>query len=209
MAAGECPFRASCAARASGLTSAHFLTGTPSDPPSQLHVGVEPVAQRVAHQVDGQGGHEDREAGEGGDPPRVEHVDASLAEHVAPGRRRRLHAQAQERQERFQDDHAGHLQRGDDDDHRDEVRQDLAEDEARVAHVERAAARMNSRSRMASVSARMTRAYSGQSAMPSTMIMLTRLGPSTAMTARASSTKGNVSMTLTSVMMVQSMRPAK
>src|SRR2546425_6267227 len=41
IAAGECPFRASCAARASGLTSAHFLTGTPPDPPSQLHVGVE------------------------------------------------------------------------------------------------------------------------------------------------------------------------
>ena len=34
--------------------------------------------------------------------------------------------------------------------------------------------------------------------------MLSRLGPSTAITARASSTNGNVSMTLMSVMMIQS-----
>ncbi len=39
--------------------------------------------------------------------------------------------------------------------------------------------------------------------------MLRRLGPSTAMTARARSTNGNVSITFTAVMIAQSMRPPK
>ncbi len=39
--------------------------------------------------------------------------------------------------------------------------------------------------------------------------MLTRLGPSTAITARASSTNGKVSMTLITVMMIQSVREPK
>ena len=39
--------------------------------------------------------------------------------------------------------------------------------------------------------------------------MFGRLGPSTAMTASASSTNGNVSTTLTIVMIVQSIRPPK
>ena len=49
----------------------------------------------------------------------------------------------------------------------------------------------------------------GHPATPSTMIMFTRFGPSTAMTASASSTNGNVSMTLMSVMIVQSVLPPK
>ena len=39
--------------------------------------------------------------------------------------------------------------------------------------------------------------------------MLTMLGPSTAMTASARSTKGKVSITLITVMIVQSVRPPK
>ena len=76
---------------------------------SERQVGVEPVAEGVAHQVDHERGDEDREAGEGGDPPGVQHVDAPFAQHVAPGRGGRLHAEAQEREERFEDDDLGHL----------------------------------------------------------------------------------------------------
>src|ERR1700730_345184 len=47
-------------------------------------MGVEPVAEGVAHQVDRERSDEDGGAGESGDPPGVEHVDAALAEHVAP-----------------------------------------------------------------------------------------------------------------------------
>src|SRR5687767_3403810 len=46
---------------------------------SHLHVRVEPVAQGVAHEIDRERRDEDGEAGEGGDPPRVEHVHASFA----------------------------------------------------------------------------------------------------------------------------------
>ena len=102
-------------------------------------MGVEPVAQRIAHEVDHERGDEDGEAGEGGDPPRVEHVDAALAEHVAPRRGRGLDAQAQEGEERLEDDHLGHLQGRDDHDGGDEVGEDLPEDDPRVAHAEGAA----------------------------------------------------------------------
>ena len=79
--------------------------------------------------------------GKGRDPPRVEHVDAALAQHVAPGRGRGLDAQTEERQERLQDDHARHLERRDDDDRRHQVREDLAEDDTQVPKPEGAARR--------------------------------------------------------------------
>src|SRR5687768_4143352 len=63
--------------------------------PLHLQMGVEPVAQRVAHEVDDERGDEDGQAGEGRDPPRVQHVEPALAEHVAPGGRGRLHAEAE------------------------------------------------------------------------------------------------------------------
>src|SRR5215831_5925585 len=105
----------------------------------EFHVGIEPVAQGIPHQVDDEGREEDREAREGGDPPRVEHVEAALAQHVAPRRRGRLDAEAQEGQERLEDDHLSHLQRRDDHDCRGEVGHDLAEHDPQVAHAEGAA----------------------------------------------------------------------
>src|SRR3989449_4553654 len=108
-------------------------------PKLKLHVRVEPVAERVAHQVDRERRQKDREPRERRDPPGVQHVHAALAEHVAPRRRRRLHAEPEEGQERLEDDHLGHLEGRDDDDGGHEVRQDLAEDDPRVAHPERPA----------------------------------------------------------------------
>src|SRR3712207_7663709 len=54
---------------------------------------------------------EDRQAGDRRHPPLVEHVEPPVAEHAAPRRDRRLHAQSEEAQERLQDDHLGHLER--------------------------------------------------------------------------------------------------
>ena len=68
---------------------------------------------------------------------------------VAPGRRRRVDAEAEEADERLGDDVAGDDQRGGDDDRAEGVGQDVAEDDPPVARRRRpCAASTNSRSRI-------------------------------------------------------------
>ena len=64
------------------------------------------VAQPVAEQVDRQHQHEQRDARDGDHPRAEEHVLLALRDHQAPGRRRRRHAEAEERQRRFEQDSA-------------------------------------------------------------------------------------------------------
>ena len=59
----------------------------------ELRVGR--VAQPVAEHVEAEHQHQDREAGKDRQPGRVENVLEALADHAAPGRRRRPYAQAE------------------------------------------------------------------------------------------------------------------
>ena len=60
--------------------------------------GIEDVADAVPQQVEGDHRNEDGQAGIDHQPRRRLDIAASLGEHVAPFRRRRLDAEAQERQ---------------------------------------------------------------------------------------------------------------
>src|SRR5581483_6137829 len=61
----------------------------PPSPPLQLEPGVEPVAQAVAEQVEGEHGQADRDAGEQDHPRRLAiEVGGIAAQHQAPGRGR-------------------------------------------------------------------------------------------------------------------------
>ena len=67
-----------------------------------VHLGVEGVAQAVAHQVEGQDGRQQADAGGNPDEPVVgEHVGVvDVVDDVAPRGERELHAQAEERERR-------------------------------------------------------------------------------------------------------------
>ena len=59
--------------------------------------GVEGVAQAVTEQVDAENDEDDKQAGEDPHPPgAADQEGLRLLHHVAPGRSRLLHAQAQE-----------------------------------------------------------------------------------------------------------------
>src|SRR5688572_19146652 len=57
---------------------------------------IEGVAEAVAHQVDGEHGQENREAGEGGQPPGHADEVAPERDHLAPGGIRAAGADAEE-----------------------------------------------------------------------------------------------------------------
>src|SRR5437763_16886404 len=63
---------------------------------------IERVAERIAEQIEGEHGEADRHARENGHPGRrLGELDGRAAQHEAPGRRRLLHAEAEERQRRL------------------------------------------------------------------------------------------------------------
>ena len=74
----------------------------------------------------------DREAGIDDEVRRREVVRLSLTDHLAPGRRRRLDAEADVAQRRLEEDRRGQAEAGIDEDHRHEVRQDVADQDAVV-----------------------------------------------------------------------------
>jgi len=57
------------------------------------HVGVKGVAQAVAHVVDRQHRHQDAQTRKDGRPPSDLQIGDRVAEHVPPGRGRRLNAE--------------------------------------------------------------------------------------------------------------------
>src|SRR6266403_4610834 len=75
---------------------------------------IEEIAQGVAHDVEGEHGQHDRQPGEGRDPRAALDVLPALAEDVAPARRGRGDAEAEERQTRLRADGGGDVERGHD-----------------------------------------------------------------------------------------------
>src|SRR5262249_24979982 len=118
-------------ARAIGNTRRPVYT-----PISLLEPRVERVAQAVAEQIEPEHGDEDRQAGEERDPRvRLDERDVGL-EIPAPTRRRRLRAEPKERKRRLHDDRRRDAERRRHDDRRQAVRQDVAEQDPRIAHAD-------------------------------------------------------------------------
>src|SRR4051794_12672744 len=91
---------------------------------------IEGVTQPIAEQVESQHCDEDGHAREEHEvPDRVE--PGRFREHAAPAGRRRADAHAEERQRRLEQDVRRDQQGGVDQDRRDQVRQDLLEDDVR------------------------------------------------------------------------------
>src|SRR5713101_3592203 len=65
---------------------------------TRVEIGIERVAERVSHEIDGHHGHEERGAGEEGQPVARVHVLPALGEHAAPRRDGDGHAETEERQ---------------------------------------------------------------------------------------------------------------
>src|SRR4029077_17627507 len=77
--------------------------------------GIEEVAQCVADDVEGEHGQHDRDPGERRDPGATLDVLTALAEDVAPARRGRWDAEAEERQACLGADGRRDVERGHDD----------------------------------------------------------------------------------------------
>ena len=71
---------------------------------SDLQLRIEPVAQGVAEQVEAEHGERDGDAREDRDPRRALGVFRPAPQHQAPGRDRLLHAEAEKRQRRLEQD---------------------------------------------------------------------------------------------------------
>src|SRR5438552_17625972 len=94
---------------------------------------VESVAQTVADVVDGNDRQENKQPRENGRPCGVIHFGWRVLEHIAPGWRGRLHAEAQIAEARFRNNGGADSQGGGDDDGTERVWQDMAEDHAPVS----------------------------------------------------------------------------
>src|SRR5215203_1916364 len=68
---------------------------------------IEDVAQTVAEEVKGEDGDQEGDAGRQAQPRFVSQVARALADHLAPGRRRRLDAETDEAEARLQADRRG------------------------------------------------------------------------------------------------------
>src|ERR1019366_3877873 len=93
---------------------------------------IQGILQAVAEQVERQNGQQQRDARESHVPPGGVEDGGGRGDHLAPAGRRRAHTHAEERQRRLEQDVRRDQQRGVHDDRRHQVRQDLAEHDARV-----------------------------------------------------------------------------
>src|SRR5919201_880394 len=93
---------------------------------------VERVANAVAKEVEGQNGEDERCPGEDEVPPGGAEDRRCLGNHLAPARLGRVDADAEVRERRLQQDVLRDDERRVDDDRRDEVGQDLAEEDRAV-----------------------------------------------------------------------------
>src|SRR3954471_17620041 len=120
----------------SSSTGTSPLTLTPYRSPDGL--GVEGVAQAVADEVHAHHGDEDGEAREVQEV-RLRRADVALGvgQHAPPRRRRRLHAETEERQRGLRDDGGGDGERGVDQDGPDGVGDEVAHDDALVRRARR------------------------------------------------------------------------
>src|SRR5439155_27261666 len=92
------------------------------------------VPQRITEEVEAQDGQADRQTGKDREPGRLLHERAAgAAQHQAPRRSRRLGPDAEERERRLDQDGIAEPDRGDHEDRRRHVGQDVAQDDPRVA----------------------------------------------------------------------------
>src|SRR3989449_7077797 len=105
---------------------------------SAAEPGIEEVAQGVAHDVEGEHGQHDRHPGERRDPGAALDVLAALAEDVAPARRGRWNAEAEERQARLRADGRRDVERGHDDERVEDVGEHVPRHDAELSAAERA-----------------------------------------------------------------------
>ncbi|EAP75187.1 hypothetical protein ISM_11385 [Roseovarius nubinhibens ISM] len=82
------------------------------------------VTQTVAHEIDRQHQKEQHRTGDQHQPGLEQHHVLALAHHQTPARGRRLHAQPEKAQRRFEQDRMGHLEG----DHHDQVVEDIGHD---------------------------------------------------------------------------------
>src|SRR5919108_3347099 len=100
--------------------------------------GVERVADAVSEEVEGEHGEDERRPREGEVPPGGVEDRGGLGDHLAPARLGRVDADAEVGEGRLQQDVLRDDERRVDDDRRDEVGEDLAEEDRPVAGAARA-----------------------------------------------------------------------
>src|SRR5579883_58654 len=96
---------------------------------------VQRVVEALADEVDGEDRKQNGDAGNGAEPPRRPQIGAAGADHEAPAHDVGI-AEAEKGQSRFDEDRRRDEERAGDDDGREAVRQDLAEDHLEIAHAE-------------------------------------------------------------------------
>jgi len=87
------------------------------------------VAQPVSHQIHGENGEQHRQSRKERDPPRGGQEAAAVGDHQPPGRVGRGHADAQEAQRPFEENHVADLQRRDHEQRRHHVGKDVTPDD--------------------------------------------------------------------------------
>src|SRR5690606_4346780 len=87
--------------RTSRIGSAFMVRSVSGSISSLPQARVQRVPQPFAQQVDAQHRQQNRDAGKGGQPPRVENVLPALGDHGAPRGLGRLHAQAEKAERRL------------------------------------------------------------------------------------------------------------
>src|SRR5919109_3277298 len=95
--------------------------------------GVEGVPHAVAEEVEGEHGEDERRAREGEEPPGRVEDRGGLGDHLAPARLGRLDSHAEVGEGRLEQDVLRDDERRVDDDRRDQVGEDLPEEDGRVA----------------------------------------------------------------------------
>src|ERR1700716_812486 len=78
-----------------GNSTERFLISSSGIGSLSLELGIERVAQSVAQKVEGQHGHEDRQARKRDDPPGPQHEFARVGQHGSPFRQRRLRTETE------------------------------------------------------------------------------------------------------------------
>src|SRR5437660_4828720 len=110
-----------------GMTPPLWLALTPE-------LRIPRVPKRITEEVEAQHGQADGEAGEDREPRRLLHERPPGArQHQAPRRRRRLRTDPQELERGLDQDRFAEPDRGDDEDRRRHVRQDVGQDDPRMA----------------------------------------------------------------------------
>ena len=128
---------------------------------------------------------------------------------MTPQLGKRRHAHAEEAQRRLRHDVAGHREARDNDDRAPDIGQQMLEDNFPIALSDRPRGRTNSSCLIESTWPRTIRPYCTQPVRPSTIMILSRPGPSTAMIARASRMVGKDNWISARRMMTSSAQPPK